>query len=87
MFYIKMKMNKMELNKMNMVQLRAFAKEYKLIRYSRLRKAELINLIDETLYKDEPPKDETLVPKEQPKDALSKRQLKKPLSYPKSLRA
>ena len=42
----------MELNKMNMVQLKALAKEYKLIRYSRLRKAELINLIYESLHKD-----------------------------------
>ena len=72
-------MNKMELNKMNMVQLRGLAKEYKLTRYSRLRKAELINLIyessnevsnevsNETLYKDE-----ILVPKEHTtKDVLS----------------
>ena len=77
-----MEMNKMELNKMNMVQLRALAKENKLTCYSRLRKAELIKLIYESSHKDETPKDERLdkrlnekiVPittQERPKDVLS----------------
>ena len=45
-------MNKMELNKINMTQSSALEKEYKLKHYSRLRKTELINLIDESLRKD-----------------------------------
>ena len=42
-------LNKMDLNKMNMVQLRALAKENNLRGYSRLRKNDLINLIFESL--------------------------------------
>ena len=73
---------------MNMVQLRALAKENNLRGYSRLRKADLINFINESMgstrdpsehsHKDEPPKDETLVPKEQPQkdNKLTKRQRK-----------
>ena len=49
-FYIRMekKYNKMELNRMNMTQLRALAKEYNLKGYSRLRKDELTKLINES---------------------------------------
>ena len=80
--YIKMEMNKMELNRMNMVQLRALAKENNLKGYSRLRKADLINLINESIREDEPPKDESQVhhePRGQPQkdDKLSKRQRKR----------
>ena len=39
----------MDLNKMNMVQLRALAKENNLRGYSRLRKNDLINMIFESL--------------------------------------
>ena len=42
-------LNKMDLNKMNMVQLRALAKENNLRGYSRLRKNDLINMIFELL--------------------------------------
>ena len=42
-------LNKMDLNKMNMVQLRALAKENNLKGYSRLRKNDLVNLIFESL--------------------------------------
>ena len=42
-------LNKMDLNKMNMVQLRALAKENNLRGYSRLRKNDLINMIFESL--------------------------------------
>ena len=74
----------MEMNKMNMVQLRALAKGHNLRGYSRLRKADLINFINESIREDEPPKDESRVhhePREQPqKDdentKLSKRQRK-----------
>ena len=83
-FYIKMETNKMELNKMNMVQLRALAKENNLKGYSRLRKADLINFINESLHKDEThknevPLDETFVPKERPRNdkILTKRQHKR----------
>ena len=66
-----MEMNKIELNKMNMVQLRALAKENNLRGYSRLRKADLINFINESSYKDETPtnevpSDETFIHKELP---------------------
>ena len=44
-----MEKNKMDLNKMNMVKLRALAKENNLRGYSRLRKNELINMIFESL--------------------------------------
>ena len=68
-----------------MVQLRTLAKENNLMGYSRLRKADLISFISETLYKNEPPNNETLVPKEQPQkedklgnsEVLSKRQRKR----------
>ena len=42
-------LNKMDLNKMNMVQLRTLAKENNLRGYSRLRKNDLINMIFESL--------------------------------------
>ena len=72
-----------------MTQLRALAKEYKLRGYSRLRKADLINFINESLHEDEPhmgfarapgpieqpQKDETL--NEKLNETLSKRQLKR----------
>ena len=45
----KNKTSKMDLNKMNMVQLRALAKENNLRGYSRLRKNELVNMIFESL--------------------------------------
>ena len=45
----KNKISKMDLNKMNMVQLRALAKENNLRGYSRLRKNDLINMIFESL--------------------------------------
>ena len=45
----KNKTNKMDLNKMNMVQLRALAKENNLRGYLRLRKNDLINMIFESL--------------------------------------
>ena len=45
----KNKTSKMDLNKMNMVQLRALAKENNLRGYSRLRKNDLINMIFESL--------------------------------------
>ena len=51
--------NKMELNKMNMVQLRALAKENNLRGYSRLRKNDLINLIFGSTIKKDEIKDET----------------------------
>ena len=74
-----------------MVQLRALAKENNLRGYSRLRKADLINFINESLYKDEPPKNEVPLDESQahyePKDksreqhqndkTLSKRQRKR----------
>ena len=44
-----MEKNKMDLNKMNMVQLRALAKENNLRSYWRLRKNDLINMIFESL--------------------------------------
>ena len=47
----------MELNRMNMTQLRVLAKEHNLKGYSRLRKDELIMLISETS-KDEGSKDQ-----------------------------
>ena len=86
-FYFKMeknnknKLNTMELNKMNMVQLRALAKENNLRGYSRLRKNDLINLIFEslnvTINKDEI-KDEHIKSKKQPSDKeLTKSQLKR----------
>ena len=51
--------NKMELNKMNMIQLRALAKGNNLRGYSRLRKNDLINLIfGSSIKKDETNKDE-----------------------------
>ena len=69
----------MEMNKMNMVQLRALAKGHNLRGYSMLRKADLINFINESmgsawapsepLRKDEPPKDKSRThhePREQP---------------------
>ena len=70
---------------MNMVQLRALAKGHNLRGYSRLRKADLINFINESIPEDEPPKDESRThhePREQPqKDdentKLSKRQRKR----------
>ena len=70
----------MELNKMNMVQLRALAKENNLRGYSRLRKNDLINLIFEslnvTINKDEI-KDEHSKSKKQPSNKqLTKSQLK-----------
>ena len=49
----------MELNKMNMVQLRALAKENNLRGYSRLRKNYLINLIFGSTIKKDEIKDET----------------------------
>ena len=56
-YYLAIKMernNKIELNKMNMVQLRALAKENNLRGYSRLRKNDLINLIfGSSIKKDE----------------------------------
>ena len=45
----KNKLNKMDLNKMSMVQLRALAKENNLRGYSRLRRNDLINTIFESL--------------------------------------
>ena len=51
----------MELNKMKMPQLRRLAKERNLRGYSRLRKAELINFINESLCEEpviEQPQDE-----------------------------
>ena len=45
----KNKTSKMDLNKMNMVQLRALAKENNLRGYLRLRKNDLINMIFESL--------------------------------------
>ena len=67
----------MELNKMNMVQLRALAKENNLRGYSRLRKNDLINLIFEslnvTINKDEI-KDET---KDQTNKELTRSKRKK----------
>ena len=70
---------------MNMVQLRALAKGHNLRGYSGLRKADLINFINESIHEDEPPKDESRThhePREQPqKDdentKLSKRQRKR----------
>ena len=67
MFYIKMeknKLNRIDLNKMNMVQLRSLAKENNLKGYSRLRKNDLINFInagifESTINKNEV-KDETI---------------------------
>ena len=59
----------MEMNKMNMVQLRTLAKGHNLRGYSRLRKADLINFINESIHKDKPPKDESWThhkPREQP---------------------
>ena len=44
-----MEKNEMDLNKMNMVQLRALAKENNLRGYSRLRKNDLINMIFKSL--------------------------------------
>ena len=66
-FYIKMeknKLNRIDLNKMNMVQLRSLAKENNLRGYSRLRKNDLINFInagifESTINKNEV-KDETI---------------------------
>ena len=49
----------MEMNKMNMVQLRALAKGHDLRGYSMLRKADLINFINESIREDEPSKDES----------------------------
>ena len=43
----------MEMRKMNMTQLRSLAKECNLRGYSRLRKADLINFINESL-REEP---------------------------------
>ena len=43
----------MEMEKMNMTQLRSLAKERNLRSYSRLRKADLINFINESL-REEP---------------------------------
>ena len=77
----------MELNRMNMTQLRALAKEYKLMRYYILRKNELINLIYENLRKDEshttkdlPVQENTHTQQSEIDElnkALSKRQLKR----------
>ena len=44
-----MEKNKMNLNKMNIIQLRALAKENNLRGYSWLRKNDLINMIFESL--------------------------------------
>ena len=71
----------MEMVKMNMTQLRSLAKERNLRGYSRLRTADLINFINESLHEEpinelieQPQKDETL--SEALSEALTKRQLK-----------
>ena len=68
----------MEMEKMNMTQLRSLAKERNLRGYSRLRKADLTNFINESLREEpinelieQPQKDEIL------SKALTKRQLKR----------
>ena len=73
---------KMEMTKMNMTQLRSLAKERNLRGYSRLRKADLINFINESLreepineFIEQPQRDEIL--SEASSKALTKRQLKR----------
>ena len=72
----------MEMTKMNMAQLRSLAKERNLRGYPRLRKADLINFINESL-REEPINDPTNEITEQPQkdeilsEALTKRQLKR----------
>ena len=74
------------MTKMNMAQLRSLAKERNLRGYSRLRKADLINFINESLCEEpinnptneiteQPQKDEIL--SEASSKALTKRQLKR----------
>ena len=68
----------MEMEKMNMTQLRSLAKERNLRGYSRLRKADLINFISESLREEQPQKDEKL--SEAPNAStinLTKRQIKR----------
>ena len=75
------KSNKMGLNRMNMAELKALAKENKLKSYSRLRKDELIKLINDA-YKEEvtsykTPKEEVPTKERPQKDKkLTKRQNK-----------
>ena len=69
---------------MNMIQLRSLAKECNLRGYFRLRKADLINFINESLREEPSPNssiDEIKQPIEQPQNdktnTLTKRQLKR----------
>ena len=62
----------MEMNNMNMTQLRALAKENNLRGYSRLRKADQMGLIRESLNENEPSINEPIdEPKEQTQNKLS----------------